>query len=133
MDLTATITDKFISAIATYLEGLDWIYMISLMLLINVINTFFPDHIYKIGKFRLNFPTKYRVPTLAIILALGAYWFNGYTDRAHAVMYFQSMLAAMIFYLWFLDRLIKMLSEKVPMIAELREKLKVIKDTEPKK
>lgn len=133
MDLIATITDKFLDAVTSYLGGLDWTYMISLMLLMNVINVFFPDHIYKLGKIKFSFPTKYRVPVLAVIMVCVSYKFHGGLTKAEVIAYFQSMLAAMVLYLWFLAALMKALAQRVPIIGEILDKMKVVKTSEKKK
>ena len=104
----------FIENIIGFFKGLDWFYIVSLILLVNAFNKFYPlDRLVKIGKTKIRFSASYRVLVFGGILAVVYYYFNEGNSRQHIKILFESMLAAMALHAWIGQHILLFLKKKL--------------------
>ena len=73
----AKIYDVFIHNIITYFEGLDWYYMVTLILLVNFIGRLVPStKLFRIKSISFRINGAYRVLIVGLLLALIYYFLN---------------------------------------------------------
>ncbi len=114
MELLAPLLEQFSAAFAAYFQKLDWFYIITLILISEIINRVFPDKLYSVFGLRLRFPIRYRVPFLGLVLAVFIFFLNDGQTKYEVRVMLQSMVAAMVLHLWFLEQLIRKYLPKKP-------------------
>lgn len=129
-ELYDLIVNKFLAATGEYLGALDWGYMITLVVLMSVLNTLFPDMTFKLFGLELKFNKRYRVVIVAMILGIVFYLLSDSYGKAAVKMYLQSGIAAMVLHSLLIDRIAKFLVDRVPAVSTLKDKLNTQKPKE---
>jgi len=103
----------FIDNVVNFFAGLDWFYIVALVLAVNASNKFLPlDKELSIGKWSVRLSASYRVLILGLVLAVVYYYLNEGESRKDVKILFESMLAAMALHAWIFQHIIDFVKKK---------------------
>lgn len=98
-----------------YLKSLDWRYIITLILFVELLALFVPnDKDFRIANWHFKFKAQYRVLVFGFLIALFFYWLDDVNERNEVLIMFQSMIAAIAIHTWVLKYLIRWIKGKLP-------------------
>lgn len=116
---------KIVEAVISYINQLDWSYIITLILISLPINKLLKDKKLEVNiwKWKLNLILKnrYRVPVVGLLLAVVFYYLDDRTSKADIKLLLQSMIAAMVIHLWFLEKIMQLLGDKASSMIKKRK------------
>ncbi len=98
-----------------YLAQLDWRYIITLILFVELLALFIPNEkVFRIRNFKFKFKAQYRVLIFGFLFALFFYLMDDKPERHEVLIMFQSMIAAIAIHTWVLKYLIRWIKSKAP-------------------
>jgi len=112
-DLTTGVQEAFTNGIISFMGELNWHYIISLMIIVNIFNKLIPLY-KKISAFgyEIRLSASYRVAIFGFLLALLYFYLSGDRSRHLVQNLFESMLAAMCMHAWVFQYVFKYLDKK---------------------
>ena len=98
-----------------YLANLDWRYIITLILFVELLALFVTNEkTFRINNWHFKFKAQYRVLVFGFLIALFFYWLDDVNERNEVLIMFQSMIAAIAIHTWVLKYLIRWIKSKLP-------------------
>ena len=111
-----------------YLANLDWRYIITLILFVELLSLFMPNEkTFRINNWEFKFKAQYRVLLFGFLIALFFYWMDDVNEKNEVLVMFQSMISAIAIHTWVLKYLIRWIKSKLPEEKNKR-KIELIED-----